>query len=60
MISTKEYTELEALLLIHGMKFLLGYCKGTYQFPGGYLEEGETIEECLKKRGARRNGTCYK
>lgn len=30
-------------------EILLGYCKGTYQFPGGYLEKGETINECLKR-----------
>ena len=29
-------------------ELLLGYCKGTYQFPGGYLEKGETILEGLK------------
>lgn len=28
---------------------LLGICKNTYQFPGGYLEPGETILECLKR-----------
>ena len=25
-------------------ELLLDYCDGTYQFPGGYLEKGETIE----------------
>ena len=35
---------------------LLGYCKKTYQFPGGYLEEGETIEECLKREVQEETG----
>ena len=30
-------------------EILLGYCKGTYQFPGGYLEDGENIHDCLKR-----------
>ena len=37
-------------------EILLGYCKGTYQFPGGYLEEGETIEECLKREVQEETG----
>ena len=24
---------------------MLGYCDNTYQFPGGHLEENETLEE---------------
>lgn len=35
---------------------LLGYCKGTYQFPGGYLEDGESIEECLKREVREETG----
>lgn len=35
---------------------LLGYCKGTYQFPGGYAEAGETINECLKREVLEETG----
>ena len=28
-------------------EILLGYCLGTYQFPGGYVEENESIKDGL-------------
>lgn len=37
-------------------EILLGYCKGTYQFLSGYLEEEETIEECLKREVQEETG----
>lgn len=44
-------------VIINSQKeILLGYCKGTYQFPGGYLEQGETIEECLKREVQEETG----
>lgn len=36
-------------LLIKDNKIILGNEKGIYQFPGGHLEEGETLEECIKR-----------
>lgn len=49
-ISSKEVTELvvraKGLLISNGY-FLLGNVDGTLQFPGGHLEENETLEECL-------------
>lgn len=37
-------------------EILLGYCNGTYQFPGGYLEQGETIYECLRREVREETG----
>ena len=41
-------------------ELLLGYCDGTYQFPGGYLENGETIKECLKREIKEETGITIK
>ena len=30
-------------------EIMLGYSDKTYQFPGGHLEENETLLECLKR-----------
>ncbi len=51
-ISDKEVTELvvraKGLLISNGY-LLPGNEDGTLQFPGGHLEENETLEECLKR-----------
>lgn len=51
-ISDKEVTDLvvrtKGLLISNGY-LLLGNEDGTLQFPGGHLEENETLEECLKR-----------
>ena len=49
-ISSKDVTELvvraKGLLISNGY-LLLGNEDGALQFPGGHLEENETLEECL-------------
>lgn len=36
-------------LLINKDHILLGNAKNIYQFPGGHLEKGETLNKCLKR-----------
>ena len=37
----------KALLINDKEEIILGYSDKTYQFPGGHLEESETLEQCL-------------
>ena len=37
----------KALIIDDNDNILLGYCNNIYQFPGGHMNEGETIDECL-------------
>lgn len=39
----------KALILNSSGKLLLVFNNNTYQFPGGHLDENETIEECIKR-----------
>lgn len=37
----------KAIIINSKNEILLGRVNSTYQFPGGHLEEGESLEECL-------------
>ena len=37
----------KALLINSNNEITLGYCHKTYQFPGGHLEEGESLTDCV-------------
>ena len=37
----------KGLIINDNDEITLGYCEGTYQFPGGHLEDDEELSECL-------------
>ena len=53
---TKKIYRSRGVIINSNKEVLLGYCKNTYQFPRGYLEDGKTIEECLKKEVQEETG----
>ena len=46
----------KALLINSNNEIALGYCHKTYQFPGGHLEDNETLEEGLKREVKEETG----
>ena len=51
---------LKALIINSKDEILLGYAHKTYQFPGGHLEENETLEEGLKREVQEETGIVIK
>lgn len=43
-------------LIINKNNIILGNENNIYQFPGGHLEENETLEECLKREVLEETG----
>lgn len=46
----------KAIIINDNNEILLGYCNKTYQLVGGHLEDGETIQECLKREVLEESG----
>jgi len=40
-------TRTKALIINDSNEIMLGYSSGVYQFPGGHLEDGEELIDCL-------------
>ena len=52
----KRVYRARAVIINSDNEILLGFCKNTYQFPGGYAEENETISDCLKREVLEETG----
>ena len=50
---------LKALILNSKNELLLGYSYNTYQFPGGHLEEGESLLDGLKRELKEETGIIF-
>lgn len=48
-IIDREEIRVKGLIINSKNEILLGYSYHTYQFPGGHLESGESIKDCLKR-----------
>lgn len=49
-------TRVKVLLINSKNELLLGLSYGTYQFPGGHLEEGEELNNCVKREMLEETG----
>lgn len=56
----EEVVRVKALIINSKNEILLGYFNNNYQFPGGHLEEGETVEECLIREIKEETGMVMK
>ncbi len=45
-----------ALMINSDNEILLGFCMNTYQFPGGYAVEGESLSDCLRREVLEETG----
>ena len=59
-LSSKDIDEVitrtKGLIINSNDEITLGYAHKTYQFPGGHLEEGEKLEDCLLREIKKKLG----
>ena len=51
-----EVARVKALIINSNNEILFGYADKTYQFIGGHLENGETLEDCLSREIKEESG----
>ncbi len=63
-LSKEDITEIvlrsRALILNSKKELLMVFCENTYQFPGGHVEEGETLMDTLKREIREETGIILK
>lgn len=53
---TETVIRVKMLLVNSKDEILLGFCHNTYQFPGGHLENNETLIECVTREVKEETG----
>lgn len=54
----EEVIRVKGLIIDDKNQVLLGYANNIYQFPGGHLEYGETINQTLQREMMEETGIC--
>ena len=52
----ESVVRVKAIIINRNNDILMGYCDGTYQFPGGHLEEEESLIEGLRREISEETG----
>lgn len=53
---TETVVRVKILIVNSKNEVLLGFCHKTYQFPGGHLEEGESLIDCISREVEEETG----
>lgn len=53
---TETVIRVKVLLINKKNEIMVGYCDNIYQFPGGHLEDGESLLNCIKREVLEETG----